>query len=60
MLPELERIYEEKKYRSMALILNGTPLSRSRYGYSHGYRYGYGYGYGYGFNYGNKNRALSR
>lgn len=54
MLPELERIYEEKKYRSMALILNGTPLSRSRYGYSHGYRYGYGYGYGYGFNYGNK------
>ena len=50
MLPELERIYEEKKYRSMALILNGTPLSRSRYGYSHGYRYGYGYGYG--FNYG--------
>ena len=52
MLPELERIYEEKKYRSMALILNGTPLSRSRYGYSHGYRYGYGYGYGYGFNYG--------
>lgn len=52
MLPELERIYEEKKYHSMALILNGTPLSRSRYGYSHSYRYGYGYGYGYGFNYG--------
>ena len=52
MLPELERIYDEKKYHSMALILNGTPLSRSRYGYSHSYRYGYGYGYGYGFNYG--------
>lgn len=51
MLPELERIYEEKKYHSMALILNGTPLSR-RYGYSHGYRYGYGYGYGY--NYGHR------
>lgn len=54
MLPELERIYDEKKYHNMALILNGTPLSRSRYGYSHGYRYGYGYGYGYGYNYGSK------
>ncbi|MCM1522561.1 MAG: polysaccharide biosynthesis tyrosine autokinase [Muribaculaceae bacterium] len=51
MLSELERMYQDKKYRSMALILNGTPLSRSRYGYSHGYRYGYGYGYGYGYNY---------
>ncbi len=49
MLPELERIYDERKYRNMALILNGTPLSRNRYGYSHGYRYGYGYGYGYNY-----------
>ena len=54
MLPELEHIYEDKKYHNMALILNGTALSKSRYGYSHGYRYGYGYGYGYGYNYDNK------
>lgn len=54
MLPELERIYDEKKYRNMALILNGTALSTSRYGYSHGYRYGYGYGYSYGYNYSSK------
>lgn len=49
MLPELDRLYEEKKYRNMAFILNGTVLSQSRYGYSHGYRYGYGYGYGYAY-----------
>lgn len=52
MLPELERLYEEKKYNNMALILNGTRNDKSRYGYSHSYRYGYGYGYGYGYNYG--------
>lgn len=49
MLPELERIYEERKYRNIALILNGTALSTSRHGYSHGYGYGYGYGYGNGY-----------
>lgn len=48
MLPELDRLYEEKKYRNMSFILNG---SRNDQG-SHTYRYGYGYGYGYGYNYG--------
>ncbi len=44
MLPELERIYIERKYRNMCLILNATPASESHtYG-----KYGYGYGYGYG------------
>lgn len=52
MLPELDRLYEEKKYASMAFILNGTRNDQGRYGYSHSYRYGYGYGYGYGYNYG--------
>ena len=52
MLPELDRLYEEKKYVSMSLILNGTRNDQGRYGYSHSYRYGYGYGYGYGYNYG--------
>lgn len=54
MLPELDRLYDEKKYRNMAFILNGTSNEQGRYGYSHSYRYGYGYGYGYGYNYGNK------
>ncbi len=52
MLPELERIYTEKKFKNMALILNGTMSGNGHYGYS--YRYGYGYGYGYGYHYGNK------
>lgn len=57
MLPELDRLYDEKKYTNMAFILNGTRNDQGRYGYSHSYRYGYGYGYGYGYNYGeDKNR----
>lgn len=53
MVPELDRLYDEKKYKNMAFILNGTRNDQGRYGYSHSYRYGYGYGYGYGYNYGN-------
>lgn len=52
MLPQLERIFEERKFQNMAMILNGTRHDTGRYGYSHGYRYGYGYGYGYGIEYG--------
>ncbi len=52
MLPELEKIYAEKKFKNMSLILNGT-YSGDSYGssYRYGYRYGYGYGYGYGYHY---------
>lgn len=41
MLPELDRLYEEKKYRNMSFILNGSRNDQGRYGYSHTYRYGY-------------------
>ena len=51
MLSHVDKLYEEKKYKNMAIILNGTSSSQGRYGYSHSYRYGYGYGYGYGYNY---------
>lgn len=54
MLPELQRIYDEKKYKNMALILNGTIGSGGNYGYRYGYRYGYHYGYGSGSYYGSK------
>ncbi len=57
VLPDLDRLYEEKKYRNMAFILNGTRNEQGRYGYSHSYRYGYGYGYGYGYNYGAEERG---
>mgnify|MGYP000638429777 FL=1 len=52
MLAELEKIYEEKKYKNMSLILNGTEGSGGRYGYRYGYLYGYHYGYGSGYHYG--------
>lgn len=48
MLAELEKLYEEKKYKNMSLILNGTEGSGGRYGYRYGYHYGYGSGYHYG------------
>ena len=47
MLPEIDALYKEKKFKNMTLILNGTKARGGRYG-SH---YGYGYGYGYGYNY---------
>lgn len=60
ILPDLDRLYEEKKYKNMAFILNGTRNEQSRYGYSHSYRYGYGYGYGYGYNYGEGKKKNKR
>ena len=45
MLPVLEKMYEDKKFKRMAFILNGTSQSKGKYGYSYSYRYGYGYGY---------------
>lgn len=54
MLTELDKLYEEQKYKHMAVVLNGTRNDQGRYGYSHTYKYGYGYGYGYGYNYESK------
>ena len=51
MLPKIDEMYKEKKYKNMALMLNGTVYEGNRYGYhKYGYysKYGYGYGYGYG------------
>ena len=47
MIPELENIYAQHKYKNMCLVLNGTTGNDGRYGY--GYRYGYRYGYHYGY-----------
>lgn len=48
MLPELDRLYESKKFHNMAFILNGTSNATGRSGYAHSYGYGYGYSYNYG------------
>ena len=50
MLPDIEQLYKEKKFKNMSLILNGTKAQGGRYG--HYYKYGYHYGYGYGYHYG--------
>lgn len=43
-LPEIEKLFRQKKFRNMAVLLNGVKYRHSRYGY---YKYGY-YGY-YGY-----------
>ena len=51
MLPTIERLYTDKKYKNLGLVLNGTYQAHTgKHGYS--YRYGYNYGYGYGYEYG--------
>ncbi len=44
MLPELEKLYQEKKFKNIGIVLNATAAEGSRYGYKYGYGYGYGYG----------------
>ena len=46
MLPKLQNDYDAKRFKNMALVLNGTIGGSSRYGYRYGYKYGYAYGYG--------------
>ncbi len=59
MLPELEKNYQDKRYKNMAILLNCTDADH-HYGY-HRYGYGYGrYGYGkqgYGYYSGNKSKS---
>lgn len=42
MLPELARLYEEKKVPNMSLVLNAVKVDNSRLGGKYGYGYGYG------------------
>ena len=49
-LPELERLYQEKKFNHLCIVINDSKFEEKRYGYGYGYgHYGYGhYGYDYG------------
>ncbi|MBO4340430.1 MAG: polysaccharide biosynthesis tyrosine autokinase [Bacteroidales bacterium] len=51
MLPELESIYKQKKFKNMAVVLNGTTTASGHYSYRYGYKYGYKYGYHHGYGY---------
>ena len=46
-LPNIERIYNERKFHNMCIVLNGTSNQHQGYGYGYGRSYGYNYGYGY-------------
>lgn len=46
ILPELETMYTGKRFKNLAMILNGTESTGGRYGYRYGYHYGYGSYYG--------------
>ena len=46
VLPQVSKLYEEKKCKNMAILLNGTKYVSGRYA---NYRYGYSYGYSYGY-----------
>lgn len=45
-LPDIEKLYRQKKFKNMAILLNGVKYSTFRYGYNSYAAYGYGYGYG--------------
>lgn len=52
MLGELQNIYENKRFKGLSIVLNGTHSGGGgKYSYKYGYSYGYGYGYGYGYHY---------
>lgn len=55
MLPRIQELYDNQRYHNIAIILNGTDVSRIG-GLSS--RYGYGYGYGYGYH--SKNKSESK
>lgn len=52
-LPDVQKLYDEKRIPKMTILLNGTTDAFSRYGYHrYGSRYGYSYGYGRSYSYG--------
>ncbi len=48
MVPELQKLYNEHKFKNLTVVLNGTQSGGGYYGH-YGYRYGYHYGYHYGY-----------
>ena len=46
LLPELESIYQGKRFKNLSVILNGTESTGGRYGYRYGYHNGYDSYYG--------------
>ncbi len=53
-LPDIERLYREKRFHNMCIVLNGSNITKRKFGYG----YGYGYGYQYGLNNKSKEKSL--
>jgi len=51
LVPELESIYKEQRFKNLCVVLNGS-VGSGRYGSRYGYHYGYGSRYGYAGHYG--------
>ena len=50
LLPDVEAMYRENKFKNMAIILNGSEYVSNKYGYRrYSYKYGYNYGSGAGY-----------
>lgn len=45
LLPDLEEMYKNKKFRNLCIVINDADIKHSYYGNGFGYGYGYGYGY---------------
>lgn len=41
MLPDIQALYDDKKYHNLCMLLNGTEYVKGKYGYNHGYGYVY-------------------
>ncbi len=59
-LPEIEKIYQQKRLKNLCCVLNGSIIARRRYGYGYGSGYGYNYGYGYGYGYGDEDEEQGK
>ena len=53
-LPDLERMYKDKRFKNLCIVVNDADINLSRYGS------GYGYGYGYGYRESNKSNRVKR
>lgn len=59
LLPDIQRLSDNKRLYNMSVVLNGVRDMTKRYGYGYGYRYGY-YGYTYTYGEGEDKKSLYR
>ncbi|WP_459190416.1 GumC family protein [Parabacteroides sp. APC149_11_2_Y6] len=47
----INTLWDEKKFKKLATVINGIDMSKRKnsYGYGYGKKYGYGYGHNYGY-----------